>query len=32
MIGIVGGWILYHEKIHYYAELQIKKMKKTKGI
>lgn len=28
-IGIVGGWILYHEKVHFYAKLQINKLSKN---
>lgn len=24
-IGIIGGWVLYHEKVHYYATLERKK-------
>lgn len=27
VIGIIGGWILYHEKIHFYVTLQLKKAK-----
>lgn len=27
-IGIVGGWILYNEKVHFYAKLQINKLSK----
>jgi len=27
-IGIIGGWILYHEKVHYYTKLQINKLGK----
>lgn len=34
VIGIIGGWLLYHEKIHFYATLNLRKsrvwMKKTK--
>jgi uncharacterized membrane protein YgaE (UPF0421/DUF939 family) len=26
VIGIIGGWILYHEKVHYYTILQLKKL------
>lgn len=26
VIGIIGGWTLYHEKVHYYTTLQIKKV------
>ena len=25
IIGITGGWILYHEKIHFYTRLQVRK-------
>jgi hypothetical protein len=25
VIGIVGGWILYHEKVHFYTTLQLRK-------
>lgn len=25
IIGIIGGWILYHEKIHFYTRLQVRK-------
>jgi uncharacterized membrane protein YccC len=27
VIGIIGGWILYHEKIHYQTTMRIKKSK-----
>lgn len=30
LIGIIGGWILYHEKVHYYTTSQLKKIKKDK--
>lgn len=26
-IGMIGGWILYHEKLHFYTKLQIRKSK-----
>lgn len=26
VIGIIGGWILYHEKVHYYTTLHLKKL------
>lgn len=27
IIGIIGGWILYHEKLHFYTRLQLRKSK-----
>jgi uncharacterized membrane protein YccC len=34
VIGIIGGWILYHEKVHFYTIKQLRKskvlIKKTK--
>jgi len=27
VIGIIGGWILFHEKVHFYMTLQLKKSK-----
>lgn len=27
VIGIIGGWILYHEKVHFYTTLQLRKSK-----
>lgn len=30
VIGIIGGWVLYHEKVHYYTALQLKKLTITK--
>ncbi len=27
VIGIIGGWILYHEKLHFYSTLQLRKSK-----
>lgn len=28
VIGIIGGWVLYHERLHYYARTQLKKLNK----
>lgn len=27
VIGIIGGWILYHEQIHFYTRLQVRRSK-----
>jgi uncharacterized membrane protein YccC len=27
VIGIIGGWILFHEKVHFYTTLQLRKSK-----
>ncbi len=27
VIGIIGGWVLYHQKVHYYSKLQMRKMR-----
>ncbi|UYW01903.1 FUSC family protein [Flavobacterium agricola] len=32
IIGIIGGWALYHEKIHYYATQQLQKFKNEEDL
>lgn len=31
VIGIVGGWALYHEKVHYYTTKQLQKLNRRKS-
>lgn len=30
IIGIIGGWVLYHEKVHYYTTKQLKRIPGSK--
>lgn len=31
VIGIIGGWVLYHEKVHYYTKMQLEKIDRKKN-
>lgn len=32
IIGMIGGWMLFHEKVHYHTTAQLKKINRKRGL